>query len=150
VATEDEIRLGRLAVKRGYATEEQVLDALRERNAQGPRGDLGRVLAARGLVTAPVLEQLKAEAAGGGGAPSFGAVDRADASTDHAISITGTREVIARDQVEEALLAARRDPRVALRELRRLAQEFSDTESGVRAGHEAKKLEAAHPELRRP
>ena len=50
-------------------------------------------------------------------------------------------------ELGEALRAVKRDPRGALRELRRLAKEFSDTESGVRAEQEARGLLATRPEL---
>lgn len=143
MATEEEVRLGRIAVQLGFATEEQVIDALRARNAAG--GDLGDVLVQRGLVPRPELPRLRAEAK----APPR-ARSRDDASTDHEISITGTREILARDQLAEALRAMPRDPRAALRELRRLAQDFPDTESGVRADQEARGFEAAHPEAKRP
>lgn len=144
MATEEEVRLGRLVVTRGHATEEQVLNALRERNAK-PRGpDLAAILEARGLVPPPTIEELRRAVARGEGLASF---DRNEASTDHEISIHGTREVIARDQLEEALRAAKAQPRVAHRELKRLAEEFRDTESGVRAEREARALEGQHEDL---
>jgi hypothetical protein len=141
VATEEDVRLGRIAVQRGFATEEQVIDALRVRNKSG--GDLGECLVQRGLVPQGELARLR-EAAKQPAAPSRG---RDDVSTDHEISITGTREILARDQLAEALRALPHDPRAALRELKRLAKEFPDTESGVRADREARGLAAKRPEL---
>lgn len=138
MATEEEVRLGRLVVARGLATEEQVLDALRERNRKPSGADLAAILEARRLVPAPALADLKKAVARGEGLVAF---DRNEASTDHEISIQGTREVIARDQLEEALRAAAKQPREAHKELLRLAQEFRDTESGVRAAREARALE---------
>src|SRR5256885_1015042 len=120
-----------MAVKRGFATEEQVIDALRARNSAG--GGLGGLLVKRGLVPRDELVRLREDARRPAVAPS-----RNDASTDHEISIVGTREIIARDQLAEALRSVKRDPRSALRELRRLAKEFPDTESGVRADQEAR------------
>jgi hypothetical protein len=135
VATEEEVRLGRIAVQRGFATEEQVIDALRARNAAG--GDLGDLLVARGLVPRAELPRLREQAKGARPAA------RDEVSTDHEISIAGTREILARDQLTEALKAVKRDPRNALRELKRLAEEFPDTESGVRADQEARRLDAS-------
>jgi hypothetical protein len=139
VATEEEVRLGRIAVQRGFATEEQVIDALRVRNKSG--GDLGELLVSRGLVPAAELPRLR-QAAKSAPAPR----SRDDVDTDHEISITGTREILAREQLAEALNAVARDPSGALRELKRLAAEFPDTESGVRADREARSLEAKRPE----
>ena len=143
MATEEEVRLGRLAVMRGLATEEQVLDALRVRN-RAESGDLGAMLAERGLVTQAVLEDLRAAAKRGEGAV---AKNRLDASTELAVSLGNTREILARDQLEEALRAAPRDPGGALSELRRLAHDFRDTESGGRAAREAKARAAKRPGL---
>jgi len=143
VATEEEVRLGRIAVERGFATDEQVIDALRARNEAG--GDLGELLVKRGLVPKSELARLREEARQ---APT--SRTRKDASTEREISITGTREILARDQLSEALRAVKRDPRGALRELNRLATEFPDTESGVRAEQEAKGLRATRPELESP
>jgi hypothetical protein len=140
VASEEEVRLGRIVVQRGFATEEQVIDALRARNTGG--GDLGDVLVKRGLVPKAELAVLRDEARR---APS--PKDRTEVATDHEMSIAGTREILARDQLSEALRAVKRDPRGALRELQRLAKEFPDTESGVRAEQEARGLLASRPEL---
>ena len=141
MATEEEVRLGRLAVKQGHATEAQVLDALRERNAKPAGGDLGAILEARGLVTREVLAALRKSVAAGDGKLPLGK-PREDQSTDHEISLESTREVIARDQLEEALRISKKQPKAALKELERLAKDFRDTESGVRAEREAKALQA--------
>lgn len=130
MANEAEIKLGRLAVERGLVTEAQVLDALRERNADLAGPDLGAVLVRRGLLDAPTREELaRAVAAGAAAAPR----QRHDMSTDHMIPLEGAREAIARECLAEAQAALERDPEGARRELRRLAEEFADTESGARA-----------------
>jgi hypothetical protein len=146
MATEEEVRLGRLVVQRKHATEAQVVDALRERNARPKGPDLAAVLEARGLLTSELARKLRDAVAKGEGLSP--ALARDEASTDHEISLGSTREVIARDQLEEALRAAKAQPKMAYRELRRLAKEFRDTESGVRAEREAGALEAKHPEVR--
>jgi hypothetical protein len=140
VATEEEIRLGRVAVAYGFATEEQVMDALRVRNSSG--GELGALLVKRGLIPAAELARLKEEAR-----RPTGPKNREELSTEHEISIGGTREILARDQLNEALRDVKRDPKAAVRALRRLAEEFPDTESGVRAENEVKGMLATHPEL---
>jgi hypothetical protein len=142
VASEEEVRLGRLAVQRGFATQEQVIEALRVRNTSG--GDLGELLVKKGFLPAAELVRLREAARA---APSGTGKTWNEASTDHAISITGTREILARDQLSEALRVKHKDPRGALRELRRLEGDFPDTESGVRAGEEARAILDAHPEL---
>lgn len=131
MASPDEIRLGRLAVKRGLVTEEQVLALLRQRNAapQGP--DLGVLLVQRGHVGPQALADLQraAEAGEGTQAPS-----RHEASTDHEISLGSAREAIARASLDEAVEALRRGERAeATKELRRLTTDFRDTESGNKA-----------------
>jgi hypothetical protein len=147
VATDEEVRLGRLIVRLGHATEEQVLDALRERN-RSPKGpDLASILETRGVVSPAVVAKLRKETASGGGAVLF---TRAEASTEHEISIQSTREVLARDQLDEALRLAKTEPKLGHRDLKRLAEEFRDTESGVRAANEARELEEDHPEFRGP
>lgn len=133
MASQQEIQLGRLAVQRGFVTEEQVLVALRARN-QDPQGpDLGEVLVRKGLVPAGVMAALRqAQARGEVALPARPSRD--ELSTEHEISLGGAREAIARDSLEEAralLSTPRRDE--AVRELRRLAEEFADTESGNRA-----------------
>lgn len=131
MASQEEIRLGRLAVKRGLVTEEQVLSLLRVRNAapQGP--DLGLLLVQKGHVGPQVLAELQQAAEQGEGAV---APSRHEASTDHEISLSSAREAIARASLDEAVEALRRGERgEATKELRRLAADFSDTESGNRA-----------------
>lgn len=134
MASQQEIELGRLAVARGLVTEEQVLTTLRARN-QAPDGpDLGALLVARGLVPGALVEALRGAVARGEGAPApRRRPARDEMSTEHEISLGSAREAIARETLEEAqaALATRRDE--ALRELRRLADEFPDTESGNRA-----------------
>lgn len=133
MASQQEIELGRLAVARGLVTEEQVLTALRARN-QDPAGpDLGALLVARGLVPRALVDALRGAVERGEGRQPPRRPARDELSTEHEISLGGAREAIARDTLEEAqaALATRRDE--ALRELRRLADEFPDTESGNRA-----------------
>jgi hypothetical protein len=142
MASEEEVRLGRLAVKRGFVTEAQVVDALRARNAKKD-GDLGYELVARGLLKPDELPPLRDAARKGDG----GVTPRDEASTDMEISISGTREVLARDMLLEAIRSMKRDPRSALRELKRLASEFADTESGVQAEQEARDLSTSQPDL---
>ncbi len=133
MASQQEIELGRLAVQRGFVTEEQVLTALRARNQDPDGPDLGALLVERGLVPPGVMTALRqAHARGEGGRPARPRRD--ELSTEHQISLGGAREAIARDSLEEAealLSTPRRDE--AVRELRRLAAEFADTESGNRA-----------------
>lgn len=127
MADEAEIELGRLAVERSLVTQEQVLSALRARNAapQGP--DLGECLLREGLLGAEALAALRAAVQRGVRARA-----RHDASTDLSIPLGNTREAIARECLAEAraLLSdpARRDE--AQRELKRLVHDFADTESG--------------------
>jgi hypothetical protein len=137
MASEAELRLGRLAVKRKLVTEEQVLGALHARN-RDPKGDLGEQLVTLGMIKRPDLDDLRARVERGEGREA--ATARQDRSTDHEISLTGVRETLARDQLEVALVRASRDKKGALAELERLAKEFPDTESGVKAALEAKRL----------
>lgn len=133
MASPEEIRLGRLVVKRGVCTDEQVLALLRVRN-QDPTGpDLGVILLQRGLLGPQLLAELQRAVAQGEGTP---ATSRHEASTDHEVSVSSAREAIARECLNEAVAALRganAGREEALRELRRLAAEFSDTESGNRA-----------------
>jgi hypothetical protein len=137
MASEAELRLGRLAVKLKRVTEEQVLGALHVRN-RDPNGDLGEQLVSLGLLERKDLDDLRARVSRGegGDAPK----GRQDQSTDHEISLTGIRETLARDQLEVALVRVGRDKKGGLAELERLAKEFPDTESGVKAALEAKRL----------
>ena len=130
MASEAEIKLGRLAVERRLATEEQVLGALRERNADPHGPELGERLVARGLFSGYVLSELRRALSSG---PVVSSQARADASTEHALPLGPTREAIARECLREAEDALASDRAAALLELRRLAAEFSDTESGNRA-----------------
>lgn len=130
MASEQEIQLGRLAVKRGFLTEEQVLAILRDRNADAAGPDLGALLVARGLVTQPIVAALKEAVKRGEGKP---AARRDEMSTEHEISLGGAREAIARASLEEAQALVKSRPAEAVAELQRLAQEFADTESGNRA-----------------
>lgn len=140
MASEQEIQLGRLAVKRGFVTEEQVLTALhaRNRDPQGP--DLGHLLVKQGLLPAGIMAALREAVQRGEGAPPSRRRD--EMSTEHEISLGGAREAIARESLEEAraLLDTRRDE--AVKELRRLADEFADTESGNHARQLLKQLGA--------
>jgi hypothetical protein len=130
VASEQEIQLGRLAVKRGFLTEEQVLAILRDRNEDAAGPDLGALLVARGLMTAPIVGALQEAVKRGEGKP---ASRRDEMSTEHEISLGGAREAIARASLEEAQALVRSRPAEARAELVRLAAEFADTESGNRA-----------------
>lgn len=133
MASQQEIELGRLAVKRGFVTEEQVLTALRARNQDPDGPDLGALLVMKGLLPAGVLVALRqAQARGEAGGPARPRRD--ELSTEHEISLGGAREAIARESLDEAE-ALLRTPRhdEGVRELRRLAEEFADTESGNRA-----------------
>lgn len=130
MADEHEIQLGRLAVKRGFVTEEQVLTALRARN-QDPGGPgLGALLVARGLLPRGIMDALEEAVTRGEGRQ---ARRRDEMSTEHEISLGGAREAIARESLEEAQARLQTSRDEALRELRRLADEFADTESGNRA-----------------
>ena len=128
MADTDEIKLGRLAVSRGLCSQEQVLSALRARNAAPEGPTLGTILVERGLVTLEALSELRAALLRGEEQR-----ERHEASTEREISLGGTREAIARACLEEALTALPKDRPGALRELERLAAEFGDTESGNKA-----------------
>jgi len=142
VASEAEIRLGRLAVERGLATEEQVLAALRERNAEPEGADLGDRLTAAGVLAEGDLRDLRAAvAAGAAAAPR----PRHEAATDLEIPLGPAREMIARESLNEiqSLLPGRQDE--AAHALRRLSEEFPDTESGNRARTLLRELEEGRP-----
>jgi hypothetical protein len=133
MASEVEIRLGRLVVKRGLATEEQLLQALRQRN-QAPGGpDLGQLLVQKGLLTPPVLAALQRDAAEGKGQVPAAKPARHEVTTDHQINLGSAREAIARECLDEALANMGKKKDEAVKELARLAAEFADTESGNRA-----------------
>ena len=128
MATADEIKLGRLAVNRGYLSQEQVLAVLRVRNAAPEGPTLGALLVERGLLSQEQLAELRSSLLRGEEAR-----DRREVSTEREISLAGPREMIARACLEEALAALGRDREGALKELARLASEFGDTESGNKA-----------------
>jgi hypothetical protein len=132
VADEREIQLGRLAVKRGFVTEEQVLQTLHVRN-QSPSGPtLGELLVARGFLPKGIMDALNEAVMRGEGKPAA-RPRRDEMSTEHEISLGGAREAIARESLEEAQAHLKTNREEALKELRRLADEFPDTESGNRA-----------------
>lgn len=137
MAAQEEIELGRLAVERSLCTQEQVLAALRSRNADPEGPALGERLVAEGHLNVEALAVLRAAVARG-----MRARPRSEASTDHAIPLGNTREAIARECLREAQGALAGDRAAALRELQRLAEDFSDTESGVRARELLSELEA--------
>ncbi|MCA8923908.1 MAG: hypothetical protein KDD82_19005 [Planctomycetes bacterium] len=128
MANPHEIELGRLLVARGLLTHEQVLALVREGNADGR--ELADLVVVRGHASQQVVDRLQEIIHNETRSPL---ARRADASTEHEISLTGVRESIARACLEEALAMLPKDRGEAHRELRRLAQEFSDTESGIRA-----------------
>lgn len=129
MANESEIQLGRLIVERSLATQEQVLQTLRERNADPEGPDLGARLVEKGILSATQLDDLSAAASA---AQSRQARD--EATTDHMIPLGSAREAIARECLREAEAALATDQAGALKELKRLSEEFADTESGNRAG----------------
>lgn len=128
MAEQNEIELARLAVDRRLVTQEQVLAALRLRNADPHGPDLGERLVQAGHLTPAVLDELyQARARGEVPRP------RHEASTDHMIPLGSTREVIARECLREAIEMLETDRPRALVELRRLTEDFMDTQSGVEA-----------------
>lgn len=129
MATEAEIKLGRLVVTRGLATDAQVLAALRERNADPDGPDLGQRLVAMGLFSGYVCEELKRVATG---SPEERR-PRHEQSTDAMISLGTAREAISRECLNEAIAMLGPSRKAALEEIARLAEEFSDTESGLKA-----------------
>jgi polyhydroxyalkanoate synthesis regulator phasin len=130
LADPQDIELGRLLVARGLLTQEQALALVRECNAE-QRG-LSELVVVRGFASQQVVDRLRELTDGETRSP---VARRADASTEHEISLTTVREQVARACLEEALAALPSDRSGAFRELRRLATEFSDTESGNRAAH---------------
>lgn len=128
MAEQNEIELARLAVERRLVTQEQVLAALRLRNADPAGPDLGQRLVQTGHLTPEALDELpQAQARGEVPRP------RHEASTDHMIPLGSTREVIARECLREAIEMLETDRERALVELRRLTEDFMDTQSGVEA-----------------
>ena len=128
MAEQGEIALARLAVERRLVTQEQVLAALRERNAAPVGPDLGERLVARGHLTAALLAELRVALARGESPPA-----RHEASTDHMIPLSSTREAIARECLREAIEMLATNRAEAIVELQRLREDFQDTESGLAA-----------------
>lgn len=128
MAEQNEIELARLAVERRLVTQEQVLAALRLRNADPAGPDLGQRLVQTGHLTPEALDELR-QAQARGEVPR----PRHEASTDHMIPLGSTREVIARECLREAIEMLETDRERALVELRRLTEDFMDTQSGVEA-----------------
>ena len=62
MATDHEIRLGKLVVERKLCTNEQVLTTLRERNADADGPDLGARLVSKGLFSEYVLVNIQVHA----------------------------------------------------------------------------------------
>lgn len=128
MAEQGEIALARLAVERRLVTQEQVLAALRERNAAPTGPDLGERLVARGHLSGAVLAELRVALAQGVSPPA-----RHEASTDHMIPLSSTREAIARECLREAIEMLDTNRAEAIVELQRLREDFQDTESGLAA-----------------
>lgn len=128
MASDEEIKLGKLVVARGLCTDEQVIGALRERNDDPDGPGLGERLAKAGFFSEYVLnELLRVLDSDEDGNPQR---PRHEASTERNISLGSAREAVARECLNEAKsqLVANRD--AAIQEIRRLAAEFQDTESG--------------------
>lgn len=128
MAEPQEIELGRLLVARALLTQEQALELVREANAD--RRSLKELVVVRGYASQQVVDRLMEVVSSETRSP---VARRADASTEHEIQLGGVRESIARACLEEALALVPKDRAEAHRELRRLAKEFPDTESGIRA-----------------
>ncbi len=128
MASEEEIKLGKLVVERKLATQEQVLTTLRERNEEPAGPDLGARFVAKGLFSEYVLDELKRVLdTGPDGKPVR---SRHEASTERSISLGSARETVARECLNEARSQLDSNREAAIREIRRLAEEFEDTESG--------------------
>ncbi|RMG06548.1 MAG: hypothetical protein D6731_25520 [Planctomycetota bacterium] len=131
MASEAEIRLGRLVVERGLCTQAQVVAALNERNEDPAGPELGERLVAKGYFSAYVLAELRRVLErGADGSPLR---PRHEASTERNISLGSAREAIARECLNEAKARLEDDRAAALQEIRRLAEEFDDTDSGAEA-----------------
>jgi len=141
VADEVEIRLARVAVSRGFITQEQALALIRRRNEAPDGADIGALLVQEGWVPAGAIEGLQAAVASGNDTTAMPR-PRHEMSTEHEISLGSTREVIARECLNEALSDLEGNRELALRELERLAEEFPDTESGLRARERLRELKA--------
>ena len=100
MAAQAEIKLGRLVVERGLCTQEQVIVALKERNADPEGATLGERLVAKGFFSDYVLKELeRVVATGADGRPTR---QRHEASTERNISLGSAREAIARECLNEA------------------------------------------------
>jgi hypothetical protein len=140
MASPVEIKLGRLVVDRGLCTQEQVIVALKERNADPEGPTLGARLVAKGFFSDYVLKELeRVVETGVDGRPARG---RHEASTERNIHLGSAREAIARECLNEARAQLDLDRDAALREIRRLAEEFQDRESGVAASELLRELGA--------
>lgn len=128
MASDQDIQLGKLVVARTLCTDEQVLTTLRERNADPHGPDLGERLVAKGYFSQYVLsELLRVLDTGEDGHPQR---PRHEASTERNISLGSAREAVARECLNEAKAQLESNREAAVREIRRLATEFQDTESG--------------------
>jgi hypothetical protein len=137
VASNEEIQLGRVLVNQELLTQEQVLTLIRCRNEAPDGPDLGALMVARGLVNEAQLAEARQAVADGQG---NWVKPRHEMSTAHEISLSSTRETVARECLNEALEELSKDRAGAIQEIRRLADEFSDTESGNRALEHLKAL----------
>ena len=128
MATDHEIRLGKLVVERKLCTDEQVLTTLRERNAEQDGPTLGARLVTKGFFSEYVLSELvRVLDVGEDGTPIR---PRHEASTERNISLGSAREAVARECLNEAKNQLETNPAAAVKEIQRLANEFQDTESG--------------------
>ena len=130
MASTHELELGRVLVNQGLLTQEQVLSLVRTRNEAPSGPELGALTLDRGLVSAAQLTQAQKDVAAGKGK---WVVARDQMETNCEISLSATREAVARECLSEALARLDADRAQAVQELRRLAEDFSDTESGNRA-----------------
>jgi hypothetical protein len=138
MASEAEIKLGRIVVERKLCTQAQVVATLNERNEDPEGPDLGERLVAKGFFSAYVLAELRRVLEqGADGLPSR---PRHEASTERNISLGTAREAIARECLNEAKAQIDSDREGAIREIQRLAEEFQDTDSGAQARELLKEL----------
>lgn len=140
MASEEEIRLGKLVVQRKLCTDEQVLSTLRERNEDADGPALGVRLVGKGFFSEYVLTELnRVLDVGEDGAPTR---PRHQASTERHISLGSARESVARECLTEAKSQLNTNREEALKEIKRLADEFQDTESGNAAKALLEELDA--------